>query len=232
MNRRRCLIVSITMAPLAAPAAHPEKLCALTFDDGPHPVQTAQVLDKLQALGVPATFFVIGRQINDATRPVVQRLLAAGHELGHHSWSHPHLTGLSRDQVRAEYERGLAAITQAGGRAPRFFRAPFLDADELVFDTVPLPFVGGIAAFDWPGTDAVTARQRADKILGSPALRDGAILVLHDVQPEPHPTAETLDLLVPELRRRGYRFVTLSQLFERKQIRPAAGARRHWQVVE
>lgn len=231
--RRRSLLITL-LAPTLPHAMPAEKLCALTFDDGPDTVQTPRVLDKLKAHGgVPATFFLWAKRIGPATEPVLTRMRVEGHELANHSWAHANMAQLTRAQIQADFERAQAAITRAAaGRAPRFFRAPFLAVSDALHDLVPLPFAGGIAAFDWPGTDAPSARARADKILHSPQLRDGAILVLHDVQPEPHPTPEALDLLIPALRERGYGFATLSELFERKGVRPQPGERRQWVVVE
>jgi len=210
-----------------------DKLCALTFDDGPHAVQTARVLDRLQAHGaVPATFFLWAERIDAGSATVLQRMLREGHELANHSWSHADMTALAPLQRALEFQRAQDAISHAaGGRAPRFFRAPFLAVNDAVLDAVPLPFAGGIPAHDWLGSDAPTARARADKILNDPQLRDGAILLLHDVQPDPHPTPEALDLLIPALRRRGYGFVTLSDLFALKQVDAMAAGRRQWQVV-
>ncbi|WP_374659933.1 polysaccharide deacetylase family protein [Inhella sp.] len=235
-RRRRAMLLAL-LAPMVAKASSAmsaTKRCALTFDDGPHPVQTARVLDKLVAHGgVPATFFIWAERIGPATEPVLARIRAEGHELANHSWAHANMAQLTREQIRSDFERAQAAITRAaGGQAPRFFRAPFLAASDALHELVPLPFVGGIAAYDWPGTDAPTARTRADKILRAPQLRDGAILVLHDVQPEPHPTPEALDFLIPELREQGFDFVTLSQLFERRGVKPQAGERRQWVVAE
>lgn len=230
--RRRSLLLSF-LAPSLPHAMPADKLCALTFDDGPDAVQTPRVLDKLKAHGVPATFFLWAERIGPQTEAVLARLRAEGHELANHSWAHANMAQLTREQIQADFERAQAAITRAAdGRAPRFFRAPFLAASDTLHALVPLPFAGGIAAYDWPGTDAPSARARADKILHSPQLRDGAILVLHDVQPEPHPTPEALDLLIPALRERGYGFATLSALFERKGVRPQPGERRQWVVAE
>ena len=231
--RRRSLLITL-LAPTLLPAMPAEKLCAFTFDDGPDAVQTPRVLDKLKAHGgVPATFFLWAKRIGPPTESVLARMRAEGHELANHSWAHANMAQLTRAQIQADFKRAQAAITKvAGGRAPQFFRAPFLAASDALHELVPLPFAGGIAAYDWPGTDAPSARARADKILHSPQLRDGAILVLHDVQPEPHPTPEALDILIPALRERGYGFVTLSALFERKGVRPQQGERRQWVVVE
>ena len=111
-----------------------------------------------------------------------------------------------------------------------WYRATFLAVSPTLMAAIDLPFAGGIAAFDWPGTDAVTAQQRAHKVLQSADLRNGAIILLHDVQPEPHPSAELLDILIPALKAQGYGFLTLSELFKQRGVQPAL--RKQWLVAE
>ncbi len=230
LRRRTLLLSPLILAAGSASATPAPKCCALTFDDGPDPVQTARVLDRLKAHGqVPATFFLIGERLGPRTQPVLKRLLAEGHEVAHHSWRHGHMAPYTRAQVEADFRRAQAAIVRATGRQPRFFRPPFGEVSDTLYDATPLPFAGGIAAHDWLGGEP-TARGRADRILNDPRLGDGAILLLHDVQPDPHPTPEALDLLIPALRAQGFAFLTLSALFARQRVVPRAGERRLWEV--
>jgi len=83
-----------------------------------------------------------------------------------------------------------------------------------LFQAVDLTFVGGLTANDW--IQSTTAEQRAAAILNG--VRDGTIILLHDVQPEPHPTPEALDIIIPALKNQGYEFVTLSELFRLKGV--------------
>src|SRR5262249_47452960 len=99
-------------------------MVALTFDDGPDPEYTPRVLDALGSAGAPATFFMVGRQI-DAAAPVARAVVAAGPELGNHTYPHRHLWTLSPAASIAEVDRGAAAIAGATGVTPRYFRPPW-----------------------------------------------------------------------------------------------------------
>jgi peptidoglycan-N-acetylglucosamine deacetylase len=219
------------LLPTAAWAADPSmdpavpKLCALTFDDGPNVVKTGLVLDKLQKYGVVATFFVIGQNINDSTAPVMKRALSLGCELGNHSWGYSSLNTATEDVIKDSISRTTAAIEKYAGVKPAFFRPPNLAFNQNLYNASGLPNVGGVVAYDWDQT--TTAESRAKSVLQG--MRDGAIILMHDVQPDPHPTPEALDILIPELKARGYEFVTLTELFKRKGVDPYAG--RLWVYV-
>jgi peptidoglycan-N-acetylglucosamine deacetylase len=97
---------------------------ALTFDDGPDPTHTPRILDTLGAADVRAAFFLVGRQVEGA--PDIARAIAsAGHDLGNHTYSHRHFWTLPPGPSRDEVDRGAWGITDATGRAPRYFRPPW-----------------------------------------------------------------------------------------------------------
>lgn len=207
---------------------HQPALIALTFDDGPDPMLTARVLDRLEHHGIPATFFVQGNKITPESTPVMQRALSLGCEFGNHSWDHPVMSELTPAQVRAQVEPTTKALLDATGRAPALFRAPYLAASVALHGMVGMPFIGGFAANDWEGCNT-SARDRAWRVLAQAC--DGAIILLHDVQPEPHPTPEALDILIPALKDRGFGFLTVSDLFRAKGVTPDPLAPVQWQVV-
>src|SRR4029453_3720489 len=93
-------------------------------DDGPNARWTPEVLSILDQYKVPATFFMIGRSAAENPDPV-PAIPAGGHQLASHTWSHQDLTKLPPDQVRAEIERAVDAVTSAGGARPTAFRAPY-----------------------------------------------------------------------------------------------------------
>lgn len=101
-----------------------DRTVALTFDDGPLPQNTPQVLDVLRARGVKATFFVTGRNVS-AHPELVRRIVAEGHAIGNHTWSHPDLDTLSPAGQAAEIDRTTQAIVTATGVQPCFFRGPY-----------------------------------------------------------------------------------------------------------
>ncbi len=198
---------------LAGPATT-EKLIALTFDDGPDKTLTPLVLDKLEKYNVPATFMMVGSKIGENTKDVIERVIDLGCEIGNHSWSYADMANMTSEEVKKSVADTTYAIEQYSGTTPLFFRPPNLSTSDTMFDAIDMPFVSGITANDWD--QSTSAEQRANAILNN--VRDGSIILLHDVQPLPHPTPEALDLIIPALLKQGYKFVTLNELFERKGV--------------
>ncbi|MHB8064913.1 MAG: glycoside hydrolase family 11 protein [Ruminiclostridium sp.] len=191
-----------------------KKLIALTFDDGPNSSLTPLVLDKLDKYNVPATFMMIGQNINSGTSSVIKRINDSGHEIGNHSWAYSSLDTMSASDIKTSINNTTAAIKQYSGQTPKFFRAPNLAYSQTLYSACDLIFVQGVTCNDWQSS--VTAQQRADYAIQG--AKDGAIILLHDNQPLPHPTPEALDIIIPTLQSQGYQFVTLSQLFEAKGV--------------
>ncbi|MEW6565279.1 MAG: polysaccharide deacetylase family protein [Spirochaetota bacterium] len=206
----------------------PDKLCALTFDDGPDPVKTQRVLDVLKEHQVPATFFMVGSRVNDGSKKVIAQMLSMGCEIGNHSWDYDSLNTASVESIINKIAKTQDAIKKVAGVEPKFFRPPNLAVSQTMFNTIKLPFIEGVLGFDWAGCNT-TAEDRAQKVLEG--MADGAIILLHDVQPDPHPTPEALEILIPELKKRGYEFVTLSELFKRKGIDPVSRQGSMWKYV-
>ena len=98
-----------------------------------------------------------------------------------------------------------------------------------MYDTIDYPFLSGVLGFDWAGRNT-NAKDRANNVINN--IKDGSIVLLHDVQPTPHPTPEALDILIPKLKKMGYEFVTVSELFERKGIDPKSKKYDMWVYVE
>ena len=196
----------------------PDKLCALTFDDGPSadPELTPLVLDKLKTYGIKATFFLVGMNINDSTKGVIDRMVADGHEIGNHSWTYDDMAEMSADEVKKSVSDTSKAIRKYAGVTPVFFRAPNLSTSSTMFRSIDMPFASGVVGGDWPGGGGDTTEHIMDKL--KDGIKDGVIILLHDVQPKPHPTPGALDTLIPKLKKEGYEFVTLSELFKRKGI--------------
>lgn len=192
------------------------KLVALTFDDGPDNTKTARVLDKLDKYQVPATFMMIGQNINSGTSAIVKRVVNSGHEIGNHSWDYQSMNSMSSSQIKDYIKRTNDAIQQYAGVTPKFFRAPNLAYSQTLYEAVDLVFVQGVIAQDWNGGSATTAEERARLVING--VKDGSIVLLHDNQPDPHPTPEALDIIIPTLKNQGYYFVTLSDLFRLKGV--------------
>jgi peptidoglycan/xylan/chitin deacetylase (PgdA/CDA1 family) len=190
-----------------------EKVVALTFDDGPLPPYTDQLLAVLERQRVKATFFFVGQKL-EAHWQGAQRTLAAGHEIGNHSYSHPHLYYKSAAFIRAQIDRTDVLLRRLGVKGEIPFRAPYGESflvlpwilqrakrRHVLFDFFPDPP-------DWFGTPP---RIVADSVVAQ--TQPGSIIVLHDGNPRAgvH-VAEATDLLIDRLRQDGYRFATISEL--------------------
>ncbi len=186
---------------------------ALTFDDGPSE-STPRLLELLEREAVPATFFQCG--VNVRRLPGVAREVArAGHEIGNHSDSHPRFYFRSADFMEEEMARAQSAIQEAAGLTPVLFRVPYgarwfgLRRAQKRLGLLGVMWTA--LGLDWKLRAAGVAARLAR------AAGNGAIFCLHDgreVLPRPDisQTVEAVRLLVPELRARGFRFETVSQI--------------------
>lgn len=187
-----------------------KRLVALTFDDGPSPTYTPQVLDILDRYRVRATFFLVGRFVA-AYPDLVRRELASGYELANHTYDHPRLTQLPRDQVVAELQGGENAIQQVGAPAPRWFRPPYG------------LFTGDISQVaDGLGEATIGWHRTLDRyILADPAggtagllrdVRPGSIVLAHDGQRNLDRQVAALPGFLDGLRRLCLRQTTVGDL--------------------
>lgn len=180
---------------------------ALTFDDGPHPVYTLQLLDILRRTHTPATFFVVGKQV--AKHPaLVQLEVAEGHEVGNHTFDHVNLTLIPPELIGYELDQCDAAIKKATGASVRFFRPPGGDYDG---DVIREAAKRGYITTLWTNDPGDFSKPAADVILKRSLdhLENGAIILMHDGIPQ---TMQILPAFIMEARKRGYQFVTVSQL--------------------
>ena len=195
-----------------------QPLIALTFDDGPNTVITPQVLDILEENGAVGTFFLIAQNITPASAEMVRRAVAMGCDIENHSVTHGFMNQMSVEQIREEVKTCSEKISEITGRAPEFFRPPFIALSREMYDNIDLTFICGVGCEDWVPT--VTAEQRTERVLAS--AEDGQIVLLHDMEWNMN-TVEALKTIVPELKKRGFRFVTCAQLFREKGVIPRRG---------
>lgn len=188
------------------------KTIALTFDDGPHGDRTLQLLIELKRLDVKATFFVVGKMV-DKYPWLVREEFANGNEIANHTYNHLNLDRLTGAQVAAEYKNCSDAIQRAIGFRPRFCRPPGGRFDTEVLQAASDEGMWTVLWTDDPGDfarpDPKVLVERIDS-----QMKDGGILLLHDGIPQ---TLEVLPEVIRELKKRGYRFVTCSQLLAQKE---------------
>ena len=156
------------------------RVAALTFDDGPTPVFTPEVLDVLRAAGVPATFFMIGKLVRDYPS-MARKVVAAGHEVGNHSWSHLSAPTVSDRTNMAEIDKASDAITSITGSTPRWYRPP---RGMLVGAAVRRAFEQGQGVAMWSVTRGPSSIADSDTTGVRRYLTDnihpGAVIDLHD----------------------------------------------------
>jgi cellulose synthase/poly-beta-1,6-N-acetylglucosamine synthase-like glycosyltransferase/peptidoglycan/xylan/chitin deacetylase (PgdA/CDA1 family) len=202
--------------------AKPGKI-ALTFDDGPDPDWTPQILDILKNKGVKASFFIIGNNAQ-AYPALVQRILAEGHDVGNHTFTHPNLGELPATLVTLEINATQRLFEALTGRSMRLFRAPYLgDAEPTTSDEiVPIEIAQSMGYLsvglhvdpdDWqrPPADTIVERAIAQVTDPNPDVR-GHIILLHDSGGDRSHTVAALPKLIDALRARGYQFVPVSEL--------------------
>lgn len=177
---------------------------ALTFDDGPHPVYTPQLLDGLKECGVHATFFVVGKNIlgNEA---LLKRMETEGHLIGNHTYSHVKLSELDIARACAEVEKTNALICEVTGKEPEFIRPPFGEwkkAMECSFEMIPV--LWDVDPLDWTTKNTALVVERVLK-----DTKPGDIILLHDYYQS---SVDAALEIVDALTERGYKFVTVDEL--------------------
>ena len=182
-------------------------MVALTFDDGPHPKWTPKLLDILKEENVLATFFVVGRNAR-AHPEVVRRMANDGHEVGNHTWSHPSLAEVGQERLDEEIIATSNVIARLTGKLPRIMRPPYgalnNQARERIYSHNLDIVLWSVDPLDWrrPGSAIVSKRM----VEGA---APGAIILAHDIHGG---TVDAIGRTIRELKARGYRFVTVSDL--------------------
>lgn len=193
------------------------KVVALTFDDGPDPLYTPPILDILAEYDVPATFFVVGRHVEQHPE-IARRIVAQGHSIGNHTWSHRSLVPLSVDQTRVEIIRAHEIIQQVTGvdvhlfRPPRGVYSPF--AREFLREQGYTIVLWDVTSQDWA---EIPANRIANQVLNN--TKPGSIILLHDSGNLISPvggnrinTVQALPIIIEGLIQQGYTFLTIDEL--------------------
>lgn len=185
---------------------------ALTFDDGPQPSSTPQILAILRRFGIRATFFCIGRQVA-AYPTLVRQEQASGNLVEDHTWSHLNLISLPTPLLDQQIQLTAQAISRMTGTPPLFVRPPFGATDARVLARAQRLMLSivlwNVDPRDWslPGSGTIVAR-----VLST--THDGSIILLHDGGGNRAQTIAALPAIITALRARGLRFVTIGQLID------------------
>lgn len=191
----QCLSTHLTGTPFDS-----RPVIALTFDDGPHPEITPQVLAMLEKHQVKGTFFVIGASV-DTYPELAKQIVDEGHQIANHTYSHPDLAKLSDSEVLREIQQTQDAIFNATGATPELYRLPYGSGGARVVRLLkPLTsIIWNVDSEDWQSKDKELI---VEQVLMH--LQPQSLLLMHDTH---HATAPALDELIPLLKERGYRFV-------------------------
>ncbi|MFG1700405.1 polysaccharide deacetylase family protein [Nonomuraea sp. NPDC049309] len=186
------------------------KCVALTFDDGPGE-HTPRLLDLLRERDVRATFFVIGEMVAaDKGGRTVRRIVDEGHEIGNHSWSHPSLTSLPLHGIKRELRSTEEIVQRLTGVRMRVMRPPYGATDARVAAETRRE---GLAQILWT-LDTLDWRDRVTETVAKRAghARPGSIVLMHDIH---RTTVDAVPKVLDTLTRRGFTFVTISELYGR-----------------
>lgn len=193
-----------------------EKVIALTFDDGPHPIYTTQILDILNEFNAKATFFVVGA--NAEKHPsFISRQINEGHEIANHTYSHSYK--LTPHQLEEELQRTSEIIYRITGTYPESFRPVGGSYND---DVINIAVEKGYQVVLWswhqdtkdwkkPGVKKIV-----DKVLNG--AKPGDVILFHDAGGDRTQTVEALSEIIPELQKQGYKFVTISELLNTNNI--------------
>lgn len=184
-----------------------EKILALTFDDGPHPIFTERLLALLKQESVKATFFVVGKMVE--RRPdLLKEIDAGGHLVGNHTFSHVTLTKIPQIEARAEYEACNDLVEDVIGKRMRFCRPPGGDYDKHVVKAATEQGLTTVLWTDDPGDYA----NPGTHVIESKTLKrlsNGGIILLHDGVQQ---TLDVLPQIIDYAKKEGFKFVTVDQL--------------------
>ncbi|CAN7441562.1 polysaccharide deacetylase family protein [Paenibacillus sp. LjRoot56] len=190
-----------------------QKAVAFTFDDGPNPEYTPQLLDIFDEVSGRATFFMMGKQIELYPETALDVHIRQ-HEIGNHTYSHPFMTQISLEECERELLVTDELITQVTGTKPVVMRPPYLDFNEevqAITEKMGYPVIGsnngGTRDWEMPGVDHILEVTREQ--VGS-----GSILLFHDGFGDRSQTIEAVRILVKELTAQGYQLVTVSELLQ------------------
>jgi peptidoglycan/xylan/chitin deacetylase (PgdA/CDA1 family) len=205
--------------PTPGPAIVPEKTTynscnvegmsiAITFDDGPNPELTPRLLDMLKERGIKATFFVVGKNVEEYPG-IVTRMASDGHEVANHSWSHPALTKLGVESFRKQIENTNQAIANATGKRPVLMRPPYGATSVSLNRRLNEQF--GLKVILWSVDPLDWKYRNSDRVYNSIVqnTRPGSIILAHDIHAT---TVAAMPATLDALLAKGYKFVTVSEL--------------------
>ena len=197
--------------PVSAAIDPAKPMIALTFDDGPNAQYTPQVLDVLYENHALATFFVVGEHIK-GNKNLLKKIVNSGNELGNHTYSHQDLTALTLEEAQAEFQKTQSEVQKVlPGYLLLYARPPYgKTSPEIQAVAAARIVLWDVDSGDWQQVNADAVFHNVVE-----EVKDGDIVIFHD---KSDVTLSALKQILPELQKRGYQFVTLSQLYRYRNI--------------
>jgi len=186
-----------------------EKLVALTFDDGPDPRFTPEILEILKENHIPATFFVLGKNVRKYPE-IVKEELRLGHEIGNHTYDHQHLNKLTTNEINQELVKTDRVMKRVTGRISHIFRPPYEELDEPILVSTREQEKEMILSTITLEHSSYSCEAEVSRVMQK--VFPGAIILAHDGRLNRSETVEALPLLIQALEVKGYKIVSLKQL--------------------
>lgn len=179
------------------------KAVALTFDDGPNPNTTPVALELLKKYNAKATFFMVGRSVA-GNEDIIKRVVAEGHQIGNHSWSHPLLTKVTLEQAKSQINDTTEALKKASGQDIHIMRPPYGGINSAIQAAVDQSFIlWDIDTLDWKNRNTASIMKEVQK------TQSGSIILMHDI----HQTSiDALPSVLQYLTEQGFELVTIDEL--------------------
>lgn len=197
-------VVSKTEKQEESDAVQDTKKIALTFDDGPHPVYTEQMLNLLEEMEVPATFFLLGQNV-EKQGELVKEIAQKGHLIGNHTYHHVQITTLTTEQAYEEIDKTSALIEELTGKGTEYVRPPFGTWNQgLEADLDLIPVMWTIDTLDWTTGNVSWIVEQVVK-----NAKDNDIILMHDSYKS---TVQAVERIVPLLMADGFEFVTVDEV--------------------
>ncbi len=190
---------------VAADSMADDRKIAITFDDGPHPYYTEQLLDGLKERGVRATFFVMGKHVEENPE-LVERMYNEGHLIGNHTYSHIQLNKSNGDTFKEELVKTSELIEELTGQEVQYVRPPYGSWDKKFEKELNMfPVLWTIDPLDWCSDNVAVIVQKVTS-----RAKENSIILLHD---EYKTTVTAALQIIDELQKEGYEFVTVDEIF-------------------
>lgn len=179
------------------------KAVALTFDDGPNPNTTPIALELLKKYNAKGTFFMVGKAVA-GNEEIIKQVVAEGHQIGNHSWSHPLLTKISLEQAKSQINDTTEALKKASGQDVHIMRPPYGGINVAIQAAVDQSFIlWDVDTLDWKNRNTASIMKEVRK------ARPGSIILMHDV----HQTSiNALPTVLQYLTEQGFELVTIDEL--------------------